>query len=58
MEIAAVATISKSSELRQSFGTAVAKLAMNQNDTQVQDLLRLMESAVNPNLGSHIDMRV
>jgi len=58
MDIAALASISKYAEFRQSVGTAVAKLVMSQSDDQTQDLIRLMESSVNPNLGSTIDIRV
>jgi len=58
MDIAALASISKYTALRQSVGTAVAKLTMDQNENQAQDLIRLMESSLNPDLGTNIDIRV
>lgn len=58
MDIAALASVSKYTELRQSIGTAVAKLTMDQSENQAQDLLRLMESSLNPGLGANIDIRV
>lgn len=58
MDIAALASISKYTELRQSVSTAVARLAMDQSESQSQDLLRMMETSVNPDVGVNIDIRV
>lgn len=58
MDIAALASIGKYAELRQSVGIAVAKLAMGETENNTQDLIKLMESSINPNLGSNIDLRV
>ncbi len=58
MDIAAMASISAYAGLKQSVGIAVAKLSMDQNQSQSQDLLKLIEASVNPNLGSNIDIKV
>lgn len=58
MDIAAMASIMKYTELRQSAALSVVKLVMDQGDTQTQDLVKMMEASVNPNLGSNIDIQV
>lgn len=58
MDIAAIASVSKYVDLKGSVGTAIAKLAMDQSEMQSLDLIRLMESSVNPSVGANLDLRV
>ncbi len=58
MDIAAMASAMKFSEFRQSVAVSVAKLVMDQGDTQTRDLVKMMETSVNPSLGSNIDIQI
>lgn len=58
MDIAAMASILKQGQLQQSVALSVVKLAMDQGEGQAQDLVKMMESSVNPNLGQSIDIRL
>lgn len=58
MDIAAMASILKQGQLQQSVALSVVKLAMDQGEGQAQDMVKMMESSVNPNLGQSIDIRL
>lgn len=58
MDIAALSTSMKQSALSQAVGIKVLTMAKNQAQTQGQDLVQLLSSAVNPNLGSKLDLKV
>lgn len=58
MDIAAIASIAKYSALRLSVSTAVTKLVMDQSQDHTQELVKLMEASVNPNLGANIDLQL
>lgn len=58
MDIAALASAMKFAEFRQTAALSVAKLVMDQGDSQTQDLVKMMEASITPNLGSNIDIQV
>lgn len=58
MDIAAMASISKYTGLKQAVGISVAKLTMDQTESQTQELIRMMNTAAVPGLGTHIDIKV
>lgn len=57
MDIAALSILMSQSRVQQSAGIAVAKIAMDTNkEIAAQMTEKLKNSAVNPNLGNHIDV--
>ncbi len=58
MDIAAMVSMMKFAEFRQAVSFSVAKLVMDQSDSQTQDLAKMMEASVNPSLGANIDIQV
>ena len=57
MDIAALSMIMSQSRVQESAGIAVMKMAMNtgkENATQITEMIN--NSAVDPNLGNHIDV--
>jgi translation initiation factor IF-3 len=58
MAIAALSTSLNQSAVSQTVGIKVLSMAMNQAQTQGQDLVQLLSSGVNPNLGNKIDIKV
>ncbi|NNJ31188.1 YjfB family protein [Lacrimispora defluvii] len=63
MDIAAMSMQLSSSKIQQSAGLSVAKKAMDNQEVQAADLLKMMDAAV-PNqikatgLGQYVDVRV
>ena len=62
MDIAALSIISNQAQVKQQASLSVMKIAMNSSSEQTQAMLdmasemtRVMESSVNPNLGSKLD---
>jgi len=59
MDIAALSIAMSQSRVQQSAGIAVMKMAMDtgkENATQMTEMIK--NSAVDPNLGSHLDVSV
>lgn len=56
MDIAAVSIGLKQVQLAQAASTSVLKKAMDTAQVQAQDLLKIMEQAVQPQLGNNIDI--
>jgi hypothetical protein len=57
MDIAEVSMVMSQSKTQTAAGTAVMKMAMNtdkENDTQMTEMMK--NSAVDPNLGNHLDV--
>jgi hypothetical protein len=57
MDIAALSIIASQTSLSQSVGLALAKKTMDVSKANSQDLIKMMELSVNPNLGSNIDSK-
>jgi hypothetical protein len=58
MDIAALSIVLKQMQLSQQVGVSVLKLAMDSAKTQTAGITKIMEQAVNPNLGANIDITV
>jgi hypothetical protein len=58
MDIAALSVITKHAALMQQVGTAVMKKAMEAAKVNSEAMIKIMEQSVNPNLGTHIDIKV
>jgi hypothetical protein len=58
MDISALSTSMNQSALSQAVGIKVLSMAMNQAQTQGQEMVQLLSSGVNPNLGNNIDIKV
>lgn len=58
MDIAALSVSMKQASLYQQVGIALTKKVMDTNEVNLQGLLKIMESSVNPNLGKNIDISV
>jgi hypothetical protein len=59
MDIAALSMVMSESKAQSAFGIAVTKMAMDTNkETGVQMTEMIKNSAVDPNLGNHIDVSV
>lgn len=56
MDIAAVSIGLKQVQLAQAAGTSILKKAMDTAQVQAQDLLKIMEQSVQPQLGNNIDI--
>lgn len=56
MDIAAVSIGLKQVQLAQAAGTSILKKAMDNAQVQAQDLLKIMEQSVQPQLGANIDI--
>lgn len=59
MDIAALSIIMSQSKVQESAGIAVMKMAMDtgkENATQMTEMIK--KSAVDPNLGNHLDVSV
>lgn len=56
MDIAAVSIGLKQVQLAQAAGTSILKKAMDNAQVQAQDLLKIMEQSVQPQLGNTIDI--
>ena len=58
MDIAALSISMSQASLSQQVGVAVAKKVMDISVQSASELTKMLESSVNPNLGSTIDLRV
>lgn len=58
MDIAALSISMKQSQLAQSVSLALVKKVMDVSAGNSQNLIKMMELNVNPNLGSNIDLKV
>ncbi len=56
MDIAAVSIGLKQVQLAQAASTSILKKAMDNAQVQAQDLLKIMEQSVQPQLGNTIDI--
>lgn len=56
MDIAAVSIGLKQVQLAQAASTSVLKKAMDSAQNQAQDLLKIMEQSVQPQVGANIDV--
>ncbi|ADK14071.1 YjfB family protein [Clostridium ljungdahlii] len=58
MDIAALSVSMSQSSVQQAAGIAVTKMAMNTEQENAANMTEMISnSAVNPNLGSHLDVR-
>lgn len=57
MDIAAVSIGLKQVQLAQAAGTSILKKAMDNAQVQAQDLLKIMEQSVQPQLGNTVDIK-
>jgi len=58
MDIAALASVMKHSQIQQSVSLAVARMALDQGEVQSQELVRMMEASINPHVGQVIDLHL
>lgn len=58
MDISALSTSLNQSTLSLKVGVAVTKLAIDSAEIQSQDMVRMMEQSVNPNIGQNIDVKI
>lgn len=58
MDIAALSTSLGQSSLAQAVGIKVLNLAKDQAVQQSNDLVRMLEMSVHPNLGKNLDIKI
>lgn len=58
MDIAAMSMGLSQMKLANEVGTSVLKMAMDSGETQMNDMVKMMEQSVNPNLGGSIDIKL
>jgi hypothetical protein len=58
LEIDGISFATDNAALSLKVGVAVTKLSMDSTEQNSQDLVRMMEQSVNPNIGRSIDVRV
>lgn len=58
MDISALASVMKHSQLMQQVSVSVAKMSMDVLKTQSADLVRAIEQSVTPHLGQSINTKV
>lgn len=58
MDIAALSTSLNQAAVAQAASLKVLVLAKNQAETQGQNLVRMMEQSINPNLGKNLDISI
>lgn len=58
MDIAALSVVNSQASLSQSVGIQVLSLAKDQSIQQGNDLVRMMEQSINPNIGKNLDIKV
>ncbi|MEQ8175989.1 MAG: YjfB family protein [Syntrophomonadaceae bacterium] len=56
MDIAAVSIGLKQVQLAQAASTSILKKAMDNAQVQAQDLLKIMEQSIQPQLGANVDL--
>ena len=58
MDIAELSMDNSQSSLMYNVSLAVTKMSMDTAETAGENLVKMMEQSVNPNLGSNIDVRL
>ena len=58
MDIAALSIAMSQASLEQEVGVSIAKLSMDNTAQDFEDLTRMMEQSVNPNVGRNIDVSI
>ncbi|NLB78864.1 MAG: putative motility protein [Clostridiaceae bacterium] len=58
MDVAAMSVVMKQGQLMRQVGIAVMKKAMDSAEMSTENLLKVLEQSVNPNLGQNIDIRL
>jgi hypothetical protein len=58
MDIAALSVYMSQSNLSQQVSLAVTKKVMDVSDETSQNMIKMLETSVNPNLGVNLDVRV
>ena len=58
MNIAELSMANSQSSLMYNVSLAVTKMSMDTAETAGENLVKMMEQSVNPNLGSNIDVRL
>lgn len=58
MDIAALSTAMSQMNLMSQVSTAVLSMSMDMAETAGDGMIKIMESSINPELGSSIDIRV
>jgi len=58
MDIGALSISMSTKALSEQVGIALARKTMDVANQNSQDLIKMMELSVNPNLGSNLDLRV
>lgn len=58
MDIAELSMANSQSSLMYNVSLAVTKMSMDTAETAGENLVKMMEQSVNPNLGSNIDVRL
>lgn len=58
MDIAALSISMKQSQLSQNVSLALIRKVMDTSTDNSQQLIKMMELSVNPNLGENIDLKV
>ncbi len=58
MDIAALSTSMSQSLLAQNVGVSVAKLALQSANQDSENLTKMMELSVNPNVGQNFDVSI
>lgn len=58
MDIAAASTAMSQGALAQAVSIRVMNMAKNQAELQGQNLMRLMEQSLNPNVGKNLDISI
>ncbi|SER81406.1 Putative motility protein [Gracilibacillus ureilyticus] len=57
MDIAAMSVIMNQAQVKQQASIAVMDKALNQAETQSSDMIKMLESSMEPHLGSSIDIK-
>jgi hypothetical protein len=58
MDITSISTVLAQNNLQQSVGISVLNNAKNQEVQEGQDIVKMMEQSVQPNLGGNLNIRV
>jgi hypothetical protein len=58
MDIAALSVYMSQANLSQQVSIAVTKKVMDVSDENCQNMIKMLETSVNPNLGVNLDVRV
>ncbi|NEW05353.1 putative motility protein [Paenibacillus sp. SYP-B3998] len=57
MDIAALSISMNQTKLAQEVGIRVLQIAQNQSVQQTQEIVQMMQSSVQPNLGGNLDIK-